>query len=171
MEEYLLLGYITGAYGLDGTLRVLSKTDFAKERYKKGNKVFLCSQNGNRKELTVKSFRKSGQFDLVKVEEINTKEEADALKSTELQALKSDLKLKKDQYYFSDIVGCKILDENSKELGVVTVVEEYPAQLTLRVRGNNGKDFLVPFVKAFIREVDITSKKITINVIEGMLWK
>ena len=169
MEEYLLLGYITGAYGLDGTMRVLSKTDFAKERYKKGNKIFICSQNGGKKELTVKSFRKSGQFDLVKVEEINTKEEADSLKSNELQALKNDLKLKKGEYYFCDIVGCKVLDENKNELGFVKIVEEYPAQLTLRVLRNNGKEFQVPFVKAFIKNVDIENKVIVINVIEGML--
>ena len=34
---------------------------------------------------------------------------------------------------------------------------------------NNGKEFQVPFVDAFIKKVDISNHKIIINVIEGML--
>ena len=39
-DEYLLLGYITDAFSLDGTFKVLSKTDFAETRYQKGKEVF-----------------------------------------------------------------------------------------------------------------------------------
>ena len=77
----------------------------------------------------------------------------------------------KDTYYFDDLVGCKILDDNNQELGIVSQVEEFPAQLTLRVKRANDNDFLVPFVKAFIKQVDIENKKIFINVIGGLLWK
>ena len=43
-EEYLLLGYIVDAFSLDGTFKVLSKTDFAKQRYQKGKEVFLYNK-------------------------------------------------------------------------------------------------------------------------------
>ena len=33
-------------------------------------------------------------------------------------------------YYFVDIVGCEVLDENGQVLGIVSQVEEFPAQLT-----------------------------------------
>ena len=76
----------------------------------------------------------------------------------------------KDTYYFDDLVGCKVLDDMQTILGEVSLVEEFPAQLTLRVkRENNQPDFFVPFVKAFIKEVDITKKIIVINVIGGLL--
>ena len=125
MEEYLLLGYIVGAFGLDGTMRVLSKTDFAKKRYMKGNTIFLYNQETQeRKELTVEKFHKNGQFDMVKVKEINTKEEADALKSNEIQAIKTNDILAKDTYYFSDLVGCKVVNEDNVELGEVKEIED-----------------------------------------------
>ena len=72
-------------------------------------------------------------------------------------------------YFYEDLVGCSIIDQSKNELGIVNKVEEFPAQITLRVKRQNGKDFFVPFVKQFIKKVDIDAKKIYIEVIEGML--
>ena len=168
--EYLLLGYIVGSFSLDGTIKILSKTDFADLRYQKGNTVFLYSpKTKERKPLTVMSYRSNGQFDFVKVEEINTPEEAEAYKGYEIHTEKDYQSMEKDTYYFVDLVGCKVLDVNDQVVGEVSQVEEFPAQLTLRVKRKGQPDFLVPFVKAFIRSVDITNKKIVINVIGGLL--
>ena len=170
MADYLLLGYIIDSFSLDGTVKVLSKTDFAKIRYQKGNTVFFySSKTKERTPMTVVSYRTSGQFDFVKVEEINSPEEAQGYKGYEIQAEKNYKHMDKDTYYFDDLVGCDMLDENGKVLGKVSQVEEFPAQLTLRVKRDKQPDFLVPFVKAFIRNVDIEKKQIVINVIGGLL--
>ena len=169
-NEYLLLGYITDAFSLDGTFKVLSKTDFANQRYKEGNEIYLYQPNTKqRMTVTVESFRSNGQFDFVKVQGINSKEEALEFKGYEIHALKDYKNMDKDTYYFVDLVGCKVVDEKGQELGVVRQVEEFPAQLTLRVKRNGKEDFFVPFIKAFIRRVDINKKEIEINVIGGML--
>ena len=60
-------------------------------------------------------------------------------------------------------------DEKKNILGIVKNVEEFPAQITLRVSRKNGKDFFVPFIKQFIKNVDIRNKQIEIVVLEGML--
>lgn len=170
--EYLTLGYITGSFGLDGTLRILSKTQFQDLRYKKGNKILLYNRNENsRVELTVSSYRSSGEIDFVKTLEVNTKEEADALKGLEIQAEKKQSDLNEGYFYYSDLRDCKVLDANGNELGIVKEVEEFPAQVTLRVKRKNAEDFFVPFVKDFIIETNIEKKQIIINVIGGMLWK
>ena len=169
-DEYLLLGYITDAFSLDGTFKVLSKTDFASKRYQEGKEVFLFQPNTKqRMTVTVERYRSSGQFDFVKVRGVNSKEEALEFKGYEIHALKDYDIVDKDTYYFIDLVGCKVLDEKGQEVGVVKEVEEFPAQLTLRVKRAGKEDFFVPFVKAFIRRVDINKKEIEINIIEGML--
>ena len=169
-NEYLLLGYITDAFSLDGTFKVLSKTDFASKRYKKGNEIFLYNpKTKERLTVIVESFRNNGQFDFVKVNNVNSKEEALEFKGHEIQALKDYDVVGKDDYYYVDLVGCKVVDQNGKEQGKVSQVEEFPAQLTLRVKRNGKEDFFVPFVKAFIRRVDINKKEIEINIIEGRL--
>ena len=171
MEEYLIVGKIIDTHSLDGTLKVLSKTDFAETRYQKGKEVFLYSpKTKERISLTVSAFRKSGQFDFVKFEEINNVDDALKYKGYELHAIKDYQNMPKDTYYYVDLVGCKVLDDKASVLGVVSEVEEFPAQLTLRVkREGNQPDFLVPFVKAFIKSVDIKKKEIVINVIGGLL--
>ena len=170
MAEYLLLGFITDTFSLDGTVKVLSKTDFAQLRYQEGNTIFFYSpKTKERIAMTVERFRNNGQFDFVKVKELNTPEEAIAYKGYEVQVEKDYKNMEKDTYYFVDIVGCKVYDENDVILGEVSQVEEFPAQLTLRVKRKGQPDFLVPFVKAFIRSVDIINKRIVINVIGGLL--
>ena len=75
--EYLSLGKITGAFGLDGTLKVFSTTNMGEKRYKKGSIVFLLDEENNQYiEYKVLSYRHNGLFDFVKLENIDTPEEA-----------------------------------------------------------------------------------------------
>ena len=47
---------------------------------------------------------------------------------------------------------------------------EVPQGEILRIKKDNGKTALVPYVDEFIKEVDIDNKIIIINPIEGLLW-
>ena len=169
--EYLSLGKIIDSFGLDGTVKVFSTTDNAKLRYKKGNKVFVYDEETDgRTEYTVASYRSVGRLDYVKFEEVTSPEEvALILKGREIQVVKDEKDLKEGYYFYSDLRGCEIIDKDGKIYGIVKEVEEFPAQITLRVKQQNGKDFFVPFIKEFIAKVDIKNKQITINYMEGML--
>ena len=167
--EYLQLGKIVDKFGLDGTLKVYSTTTNGPKRYKKGAVIFLFDEkNNSRLEYKVSSYRHSGLFDYIKLEGIDGSN-ADTFKSFEVQIIKNRDDLEVGYYFYSDLIGCEILDEHQNVLGIVKNVEEFPAQLTLRVSRKNGKDFFVPFIKEFILNVDVDSKKISINVLEGML--
>ena len=168
--EYLSLGKIIDSFGLDGTMKIYSTTDNAKLRYKKGNHLFLYSESDDKHiEVKVLSYRSSGSLDYVKFEGIDNPEKAKEYKGFEIHTIKDRNDLKVGYYFFSDLVDCVIVDQNNNILGKVIKVEEFPAQLTLRVKRENGKEFFVPFVKQFIQSVDVEKKKIHINLIEGML--
>ena len=154
--EYVSLGIIT--------------TTNQSKRYANGAKVFLYNpQTHDRTELTVAKYRKNGPFDFLKVEELNTPEEIKSLKGYEIHAIKDDIELEKGQYYYSDLKGCEVYDQEGKLLGKVKEVEEFPAQLTLRVARDKKPDFFVPFIEQFIKAVDIKNKRILIEKIEGLL--
>ena len=166
--EKLLLGYVISSFSLDGTMKVLSKTNMPEKRYVKGNVIYLADKEENIvKELTVSSFRHSSDIDFVKFEEITTKEEADSYKSYSLLVDKTD-DLEKGFYYFSDLEKCNVVSDG-KVVGKVIKVEEFPAQITLRVRSNEGKEFFVPFIKAFIKNVSLEKNEIEVVLWEGML--
>ena len=167
---YLKIGKIIDSHGLDGTFKIFNTTDSPKKRYAKGNKVYLYNETTDeRTEMTVASFRLSGQIAFVKLEGINNPEDAKTFKGFEIHTIKDRNYLDVGYYFYDDLVGCSIIDQDKNDLGKVSKVEEFPAQITLRVKRQNGKDFFVPFVKQFIKKVDIDGKKIYIEVIEGML--
>lgn len=168
--EYVSLGVIKDSFGLDGTMKIYSTTSNQVQRYKAGSKVFLYNpQTNERKELNVIKYRQNGPFDFVKVEELNSPEEIKELKGQEIHAIKDDISLEKGMYFYSDLKGCEVVDKDNNILGTVKEVEEYPAQLTLRVGRKGKSDFFVPFVKQFIKSVDIKNKRILIGIIEGLL--
>ena len=168
--ELLIVGKIVDSFGLDGTSKVLSSTSFVDERFKIGNKILAINPKTNEEEtLTVESVKKTNDLLLVKFSEISSKEESLAKKNYILKANKNNSLLEKDHYYYSDLCNCKIVNQKDIELGLVTDIEEFPAQVTLRVKRENKKDFFVPFVRDFIIKVDIENKIIKINEVEGLL--
>ena len=168
--EYLKLGTILDSFGLDGTLKVYSTTQNQSLRYKKNAKVFLYSEKDNERiETTVEHYRSNGNFDFIKLKEIDSPEKGKEYKGFEIHTIKDRNDLKVGYYFYSDLVGCSVLDEEENVLGTVSVVEEFPAQITLRVKRNGKPDFFVPFIKQFIIDVNIDKKTIKIVVLDGML--
>lgn len=169
MEEYLLVATILKPYGLKGQCRVFASTSFASKRFKKGNKLLL-KRNDEFEELTISSaFKKEGNFYIVSFENIETIEEIEKLYQMQLFTKKDEKLLHKNEYFYSDLVGLKVFDEDENELGSVVSVEEFPAQITLKISKNAAEShFFVPFNDFFVKSVNIENKKIIIHLIEGL---
>ena len=165
--EYLKLGKIIDTFSLDGTVKIFSTTTNQDIRFQKGKKVLIKTEE-EYKEVTINTYRHSPKGDYLRFDEITNVDEATLLKGKELFVIKDRNDLKEGYYFFSDLIGCETISDGEK-VGQVIDVEEYPAQITLKVKANNGKIFFVPFVKAFIKSVNIESKQIDIVLLEGML--
>ena len=69
MEKWFNVGKIVNTHGIKGEVRVISRTDFPDERYKKGNSLFLFMPDKDEPiELIVKSHRIHKNFDLLTFE-------------------------------------------------------------------------------------------------------
>ncbi|MDR0934800.1 MAG: ribosome maturation factor RimM [Erysipelotrichaceae bacterium] len=167
--DFLTIGHVVGTRGLDGTLKVISTSYFAMDRYENINNFYFVDLNGNRSGLTLKEFSMNGDLHFLKFEQIKDIDAANKYKGGYIQIEKDEAILPEGYYLFSDLVGCNIYDVNNKLLGVVHKVEEYPAQITLRIKKEDGKFFFVPFIDEFVTEVDVKNKKIVIKTIQGML--
>ena len=165
--EYLVVGKIIDTFSLDGSVKVLSSSTNQDIRYKRGNVLFIKNEN-EYMTLTISSYRKSSNLDILHFEELKSVDEAIRYKGKELLVVKDNKDLKEGYFFYSDLRGCAVVSEG-KELGKVIAVEEFPAQVTLRAKTNDGKEFFIPFIKVFIKSVDIENKVIEINYMEGML--
>ncbi|MBR4377601.1 MAG: 16S rRNA processing protein RimM [Bacilli bacterium] len=167
--EFFTVGQVVRTIGLKGEVKVYPSTHFRDTRFKKGCHVFLLNDNGEiERKLTIKLHRTNGDCDNLIFEEITSIEEAEKINKKYLFVEKNTEILGKNEYFFSDLVGMKVDFDNGKEIGAVKAVEEFTSYQTLRVK-TNGKDVLIPFVKAFIKSVSLEDKKIIINYIDGLL--
>ena len=167
--DYLLVGTIIKTIGLKGEVKVYPITHFRDSRFKKGNHLFLSKDGEIIKELKIKSHRQNGNCDNLVFDEINSIEEAEKLIHYDLVVEKDNKFLKKDSYFYSDLIGLDVYFDNGTFIGKIIKIEEYSAYQTFRVKQEGAKDVLIPFVKAFVKEVNLEEKKVIINYIDGLL--
>ena len=73
-----------------------------------------------------------------------------------------------DEFHATQIIGCRVINEDGKELGTVIDVLQLPAQDALVVNYNSG-ELLIPFVTKHVPNVDIENKQISVANLEGLL--
>ena len=71
-------------------------------------------------------------------------------------------------FYPWQLVGCRVLTEDGRDVGSVVRIEGSAAQ-DLWVVGGEGREHLVPAVAEIVREVDLDGRRIVIRPPEGLL--
>jgi len=152
------VGLIVNTQGLRGEMRVRSESDFKADRFRVGAKVYIDNVA-----YTVESFRSASGFDVLKLQTIDHIDQALLLKGKALMAPVDEVSLSEGEYHVSSLMGCEVFEDGVR-LGVVTDVRPMPAQRLLVV----DEKIQIPFVGAFIQQVDVTKKRIEVTLIEGM---
>ena len=157
-------------FGLDGTFKVFSMTDFPKQRLKVGNTLsFYNERTGERRDFVVEHARIQKTEYYLKVEGINTPEQADLLRNLFIEIDKESAPLPKGFIRFEDMKGCTVVDEEEKPLGTVVDVKD-TGTLNIVCEKEDGTVFYVPYVKkVFVLDVNIETKIVKIHVIPGLL--
>jgi 16S rRNA processing protein RimM len=101
---------------------------------------------------------------------IKTKEEADALRGTELYVDRSRLpSLPDDEFYHSDLVGLQAVDTGGVVLGLVAAVHNHGAGDILEITGPGRKSVLMlPFTLAAVPTVDLAAGRVVVDLPEGL---
>ncbi|MFJ7161177.1 ribosome maturation factor RimM [Bacillus safensis] len=169
--EWLNVGKIVNTHGVRGEVRVVSKTDFPEERYKKGSVLYIFKQGQSEPlKVTVASHRQHKQFDLLTFEEINSLNEAEHLKESILKVEKEHLgSLDEGEFYFHQIIGCEVYDEEDKLIGQIKEILTPGANDVWVVGRKDKKDALIPYIPSVVKKIDISSKTVHIEVMEGLI--
>ncbi|MGE8204107.1 ribosome maturation factor RimM [Heyndrickxia sp. NPDC080065] len=170
MSQWFNVGKIVNTHGLNGEVRVISKTDFANERYQKSNILYLFMTENEPIQLTVKSHRTHKNFDLLCFEGFTNINDVEKWKNGILKIKKEQLtSLDEGEYYFYEIVGCKVVTNDGEEIGTVKEILTPGANDVWVVKGNKGKEYLIPFIDDIVKSVNVEDKIITIEPMEGLL--
>lgn len=74
-----------------------------------------------------------------------------------------------DEYYFHQIIGCEVETTAGKHVGKIKEILLTAANDVLVIESaSTGKEILVPFVKAFVKKVDLQAGQITVAWMEGL---
>lgn len=155
-----MLGALRGAYGLKGWIRVQPFQDGQALLHSKN--WFLMSREGEVRPLSIEQSKVHGNGLIVKIAEINNPEDADALKGA-VGLLREDFPpLDNEEFYWVDLIGCRVVNGKGEELGVVKTMDSNGVQDILDVRSESRR-YLIPFVETYVLKTDIGQKTLTVD--------
>jgi 16S rRNA processing protein RimM len=167
MNEYFKIGKLVATFGLKGEL--ILKHSLGKKTSLKGLSVFFIEE---KKESFIPWFIESTKIKseeeiYIKIEGINTKEEANKLTQKEVWLPEADLKKYSAKSSPINLLGYQILDEG-KPLGKILEVIEQPHQLLCRLE-IESKEVLIPLHEETILRIDHKKQEVRVELPPGLL--
>lgn len=150
------VGQVTGAYGLQGAVKVMPLTDFT-ERFDPGANLVL---EGAAREV---EWSRAGQPGLVvKLRGIDNRTLAELFRGRYLEVPDEEMKpLEPGRFYHHQVVGLIVSTESGERLGVIEEVLERPAN-DVWVSREGSVEHLIPATKDAVLVVDLDGGKVVV---------
>jgi 16S rRNA processing protein RimM len=166
MTDLICIGSIAGSYGVQGEVRLKS---FCAEPSDIAAYGALSTEDGTRS-FTVKLTRPVTGGYGARLSGISTKEQADALRGTQLYVARAKLpNLPDDEFYHADLIGLAVQDTGGAAMGHITAVHNHGAGDLLEVQPEGpAAAILLPFTRAIVPTVDLKARRVIVDVPEGL---
>jgi 16S rRNA processing protein RimM len=161
-----VVAQVLSPHGIRGELKCRVVTDFPRQRFKRGARVLL-----NGEPRTVQAARVQGDTALLKLEGLDDRTSAEALRGATVEVPKDDpLKLPKGQFFWHQVIGLEVHTSDGEVLGTVRDILETGANDVYIVRAVGGRgEILVPAIKDVVKQIDPDSGRMLIEPLPGML--
>ena len=167
MNKYLELGQIVNVKGLKGEVKVNSFTD-DNTKFERIPNVFI-KQKGNLKEYSIEKVGYSKNQVIIKFKGVDTVEEAETLRNSYIVVDREIFgELPEGVYYIADLIGLDVYTESNEYLGKVDDIFSTGSNDVYVVKDELGKQKLLPGIDEVIKQIDLESGKIIVNLIEGL---
>lgn len=169
LKQYLEIGQIVSTHGIKGEVRVNPWCDTPE--FMKKFKTLYFDANGN-KAVKITACRPHGNVVIIKLDGVDTVEEAQKLRNKTLYMNRADAKLGKGDWFIQDLIGCTVYDadDNEKTYGKLTDVAETGANDIWFIE-NNGKEYIIPAIKDVVINVDVENESVFIRPLKGIFDK
>lgn len=165
--DYIKVGKIITSHGIKGEVKVFPLTDDVK-RFSQLKYAYI----GEKKiKVQLENAKYYKNLAILKFKEFNDINEILTFKDCYLYVdEEGKIKLPKDHYFIYELLECKVYDTKSKLIGEIVDVLQGPSNDVYVVKNvETNKENLIPVVKRFVIDVNISEKRITIDPIEGMI--
>lgn len=137
----------------------------------KGYKTFYLSGADAQtvRPLELDSWRSHSQWILLTLKGVRGRDAAALLTGSTVYVPRSELPgLKADEYYYTDLLGSELRSPDGELLGVVDDVKDWGEYDMLMV-STNRKQWMVPVLERYIKEIDVAGKRIIAELPEGFM--
>ena len=152
-SDLIQVGRVAGAFGVRGEVRITSFT---------ADPVALVDYKDLKREdgslgLTLTSGRAVKGGVIVRAKEVETREEAEALRGLKLYISRDRLpEPEEDEFYVTDLIGLKVETAGGEALGLVKAVQDFGAGDLLEIApAEGGATWYLPFTREAVPEVRI----------------
>lgn len=153
-----------GTHGIKGELRVECWCD--SPNFLSNFKV-LYLQNGQKK-IFIKC-RPHKNIALMKIDGIDTIEDAIPLIGQVLYIDRDDVNLEEGKYFVQDIIGLVVLDiDTGKEYGIIKDVIKSGANDVYEMKSNDDKLYYIPVIPDIVKERDFDKGILLIKPMKGL---
>jgi 16S rRNA processing protein RimM len=176
----LLVGRVVKAHGITGEVVVEAHTDDPAARFAAGNTLRAkqsrgsADGKGHERSYVVAAMRDHGGRLLVRLDGVDDRDAADALRGSLFVVDSDDLPPidEPDTYYDHQLEGLHVRTATGQDVGVVAEVLHTAGGELLAVRRSDGgetREVLVPFVNAIVTSVSLDDRMVEIDPPEGLL--
>ena len=170
----MVVGRVGRPHGIRGEVTLEVRTDEPGRRFADGAVLRAEPPRGSAsplRALTVAGSRWHRSTLLVTFEEVPGRDAAEAARGILLFATVdlAESPDDPDEFYAHQLVGLAAYDEQGTRLGEVSALVRGGAQDLLTVRTPDGREALVPFVKALVPEVDLGAGRVVVADRPGLV--
>ena len=170
----VVVGRIGKPHGLRGEVTVEVRTDEPERRFAPGTTLRAEPRPGSAAQLTsltVASSKWHSSVLLVAFEELADRNAAESARGILLHVTiaADETPEDPDEFYDHQLVGLSAYDVDGRPLGTVAGLVHGGAQDLLRVTTPEGREGLVPFVKALVPEVDLAGGRVVVADRPGLV--
>ena len=156
--DLIYLGKLVNTHGIKGEVRIIIDFKYKDTVFKKGNNLYI-----NNKSFNIETYRIHKNYDMVKLDSINSIEDALNIKG-------SNIYINRDEYEFEgyldeDLIGLEVYDNNKCKGKVIDI---YKTNIYDLLVIDGIKRHTVPNIDTFVKEVDLKNKRIYIEYIGGL---
>ncbi len=160
----ILFAKVTSAFGIKGEVKIIIYSENAEniEKYQlfdpKDQQLKIKISNKN-KAIVGNSF--GNPIVIAKIDGINDRNAAEKLNGLEIFVLREDFaELPENEFYYSDLIGLNVVDENLQKIGIVKSVSDFGGGVFLEIdfaikHKNFSNSESIPFKNEFFPEVNL----------------
>lgn len=165
-DKRVCLGVISGASGVRGEVKIRPYTSQPEDVASYGAVELEDGETA----FEIEIVRLAKDAVVVKLEGVDDRDGAEALKGTEIFVDRAKLPAEEeDEFYHADLIGLTVEDLGGKALGRVLAIHDFGAGEMLEIGLEGGKVAMMPFTREAVPQILVAEGRIIADPPDGVM--